>query len=226
MRSTYNHLFQDESFVNAISNIVSELKSLDPSDLESLLDSKVESSKITTHRCQMFTMVAAAAAGVGVGSHGCAGRDGLAGLLSSESSFDSCEDTDLKRLSTTEQAAAKVEHQKLLQENQRLLKEKNAIESAITTLAQAENRDLCISLEKEKIINKTMLANLNTQCLDNASKNITECCVCMDGPRDTALFPCGHKLFCYPCIEKYSKQGTNKCPVCKVAIERFAKVFD
>lgn len=45
-----------------------------------------------------------------------------------------------------------------------------------------------------------------------------ECRICRDRPKDTALFPCGHCL-CSDCVLR-----VDKCPMCRVRIERTVKL--
>lgn len=62
-------------------------------------------------------------------------------------------------------------------------------------------------------------------CRVNAARG-EECCICMAGPRDTAAVPCGHKLFCYDCINDYHRGNPNKgCPYCRASIVLVSKIF-
>jgi hypothetical protein len=49
------------------------------------------------------------------------------------------------------------------------------------------------------------------------------CLICMDKPKNTLLFPCGHVCACDGCAAILSTQGT--CPVCRAKIEKVIKAF-
>ena len=54
-----------------------------------------------------------------------------------------------------------------------------------------------------------------------------ECCLCISSPRDTAILPCGHKFFCYPCITEYHTLDPCKgCPICRGKISMISKIFE
>ena len=46
-----------------------------------------------------------------------------------------------------------------------------------------------------------------------------ECPVCMSRPKDCVIKPCSH-LVCDSCVS-----GLSKCPLCRVVIERWEKVY-
>ena len=71
--------------------------------------------------------------------------------------------------------------------------------------------------------NNLLLIEFNNKCLQNAL-NDKGCCICMDGPEDTVLSPCGHKTFCYSCIDDY-RQTKNTCPICNSLISLHTRVF-
>merc|ERR1719184_105395 len=51
-------------------------------------------------------------------------------------------------------------------------------------------------------------------------ENEAKCSICLDRPKNTVLFPCGH-LFCFTCSEKL-----NKCSKCQKPIERRLKTCE
>lgn len=54
--------------------------------------------------------------------------------------------------------------------------------------------------------------------------NTSECAICMDGPKDTLLAPCGHVCCCNGCAKRLHTRA-DKCPVCRATIESIFKVF-
>lgn len=63
------------------------------------------------------------------------------------------------------------------------------------------------------------------KCRDNIA-NSEECCICASAPRNTAVIPCGHCLFCWECIDEYHKKDPrNKCPCCRGDIMLVQKIF-
>ena len=56
--------------------------------------------------------------------------------------------------------------------------------------------------------------------------NINECCICADNMADTAPIPCGHKNFCFTCLDNYRKNfSSNGCTVCKGKINDIIKIY-
>ena len=51
------------------------------------------------------------------------------------------------------------------------------------------------------------------------------CVVCMEGPNESVLFPCGHQALCQRCtLELFSKSGKSggrECPICRVAVTQY-----
>ena len=45
----------------------------------------------------------------------------------------------------------------------------------------------------------------------------SECVVCLENPRDTAMFPCRHLCVCMPCATAMARQQT-RCPMCRVPV--------
>ncbi len=48
------------------------------------------------------------------------------------------------------------------------------------------------------------------------------CVVCMSNVKDHVAVPCGHMAMCGECCERL---GTNKCPICRVEVQLFVKVY-
>ena len=53
-----------------------------------------------------------------------------------------------------------------------------------------------------------------------------DCCICSDCVADTAIVPCGHKHFCYSCIDTYHKTFPVKgCPICRKHIQSLVRIY-
>ena len=57
-------------------------------------------------------------------------------------------------------------------------------------------------------------------------ENPNDCCICSDVPADSAVSPCGHAYFCYPCLANcqinYKSRG---CPFCRGPIVKAIKIY-
>ena len=42
---------------------------------------------------------------------------------------------------------------------------------------------------------------------DQMEKN--ECVICMDQPKDTVFYPCGHQCLCKPCGDRFKKEARH-----------------
>ena len=57
-------------------------------------------------------------------------------------------------------------------------------------------------------------------------ENLGMCSICFDKDADTAIVPCGHKFFCFECIDLYIKKYPKKgCPICRGDIMTIIKIF-
>ena len=59
--------------------------------------------------------------------------------------------------------------------------------------------------------------------VDAAKRDV--CVVCLDAPRDTMLFNCGHVCACAKCVDELRSRDFA-CPVCREPIKRVARVDD
>jgi hypothetical protein len=51
-----------------------------------------------------------------------------------------------------------------------------------------------------------------------------ECCVCMENPIQTSLYPCQHLIMCVKCTQglaTHSNQNLQKCPICRRKIQGY-----
>ena len=80
-----------------------------------------------------------------------------------------------------------------------------------------------IQLERE--LEEKYLALMESIAL-RIGKNTDECSICADKPCDTAVIPCGHKFFCYECINTYHQTYPHRgCPFCRSDIMCVVKIF-
>lgn len=59
----------------------------------------------------------------------------------------------------------------------------------------------------------------DTRLIIYEDKNDINCCICMDGEKDTAFYPCGHYHCCNICAIVLLG-NSMKCPICRSSIER------
>ena len=58
-----------------------------------------------------------------------------------------------------------------------------------------------------------------------AKGSVSECLVCMERPKDTALVPCGHVL-CSVCVVRANDSRIcDVCPICRVDVKSTMRVF-
>jgi hypothetical protein len=48
-----------------------------------------------------------------------------------------------------------------------------------------------------------------------------QCCICLDGPVETCLVPCGHLCLCTGCVDSIQ----SKCPVCRQHVDKWVKTY-
>lgn len=52
------------------------------------------------------------------------------------------------------------------------------------------------------------------------------CVICMEKPKDSLFYPCGHMCVCGPCGKLFMGQARHKlCPICRVRIVNIVKVY-
>lgn len=51
------------------------------------------------------------------------------------------------------------------------------------------------------------------------------CTVCMDAPLEGTFLPCGHMAACMDCGEQLIQKAEPQCPICRVACDRFLRIF-
>lgn len=80
--------------------------------------------------------------------------------------------------------------------------------------AQREQEERILDLARLKLQRDLTLQ-------ERALKDVDECIVCMDRPKDCAPVPCGHAQFCRPCLTAEEDKG---CPLCRTPITRIIKI--
>lgn len=79
-----------------------------------------------------------------------------------------------------------------------------------------------MDLQKLHELETDMIGSLQNvrDVVNQKSEQSNECRICRDQRKDTALFPCGH-LLCSNCVLR-----VDKCPLCRVRIERSLKLCE
>lgn len=76
--------------------------------------------------------------------------------------------------------------------------------------------------------NKVVLKNkrdglINTNVSHFIKKYVSDCCICLQYPRDSVIIDCSH-VFCRKCAEEMVK-FSNKCPICSFVVRNVYKVM-
>jgi membrane-associated HD superfamily phosphohydrolase len=80
-------------------------------------------------------------------------------------------------------------------------------------------------LQEQKKLDKKWISMIKL-IQNRTEKNSLNCSICVDNLADTACVPCGHKNFCYKCIDDYFKTyGEKGCPVCRAEIITIVKIY-
>ena len=103
-------------------------------------------------------------------------------------------------------------------------------------IKEQEANDGLIEKVMEQI--KTMKSNAERISPDTEEKRVENkcngegrgddsklCVVCLDGERDYAIVPCGHRCLCADCKAEYEGNDA-KCPICRVKAKMTIKIFD
>lgn len=103
---------------------------------------------------------------------------------------------------------------------------KKQIESDLRVKIKTE-LEFKIRKELEIKIRDDLLAQIKKEPDSNPKlDNNSDCSICLDNKADTAINPCGHKMFCYDCINDYKNKNMNKkCPICHSDILSIIKIF-
>ncbi len=81
-------------------------------------------------------------------------------------------------------------------------------------------------LNNDKVKLNVNAINKPTLIKDSINVKTSICCICFNAPANTATIPCGHKMFCYECIEKHIISSQDKlCPICRSDIITITEIF-
>ena len=62
---------------------------------------------------------------------------------------------------------------------------------------------------------------------DEDQINKDECIICMDKPKDSLFYPCGHKHVCFDCGRRFLMQARHKvCPICRDRVQDVIRVYE
>jgi hypothetical protein len=74
----------------------------------------------------------------------------------------------------------------------------------------------------EDQVNAKLSGTVNGSALPKSDDKDNECAVCMDGPKNQVLTPCGHVCVCLECARTLLNK---QCPVCRDDVRGYNKVF-
>jgi hypothetical protein len=135
---------------------------------------------------------------------------------------DICEFTLDKEKMKLEQDKITLKQEKLRFEKYVAEYSENICESTINKDKNELEQDKII-LKEEKLKFEKYIADFNEKFINIEGRD--DCCICMNGPRDTVLVPCGHKMFCYNCVKEQCEVKKGNCPICKSNVATFVKVY-
>lgn len=81
---------------------------------------------------------------------------------------------------------------------------------------------LLSKLKRENEHHKTMIELLSTEGYVKNMQHINICSICFTNKINTIILPCGHVSCCDYCLDKLED---HKCPICRVEIRTFRKLF-
>ena len=59
------------------------------------------------------------------------------------------------------------------------------------------------------------------------SRHADRCIICHERPIEIACVPCGHRVLCQSCSERYTQEGNdNHCLMCRCRVDWFMKTYD
>lgn len=137
----------------------------------------------------------------------------------------------IKKNELNEQKIREIQRLKEINELAKKEVEEKYMHDQIEKFKQIEEEK--INFEKLKIQQTDELIKLDQNWIllmdkiqENSKKNTNDCTICFDNKADTAAIPCGHKFFCYQCIDDYRNNYPQKgCPLCRKEILMISKIF-
>ena len=77
-------------------------------------------------------------------------------------------------------------------------------------------------------VKKNIINALNINCNDKEDEEEL-CVICLDSPKTTAFFRCGHKVCCLDCAKNIlnsNDKDSKKCPVCRKIVGGILRIYD
>ena len=100
--------------------------------------------------------------------------------------------------------AEKRRHQ---QELNRIIKDAKKPKTKNNDFHNIELADRSKDLDKEEHV---------VEVLDIDGVDEALCCICLDGPRNSVFYPCGHQVICKNCADRFRKEAKHQvCPICR-----------
>lgn len=124
------------------------------------------------------------------------------------------------------QKIKEIQRQKDLEEEARIQAEEAYKKEQIEQYRMLEQKKMALEVERVEYDRKFMsLLNKVQRNLNLQNKDL--CSICFENKSDTAVITCGHKLFCYGCINDYHSQYPHKgCPICRKEIIMINKIYE
>lgn len=72
---------------------------------------------------------------------------------------------------------------------------------------------------------KTPNSEVDTTDTSEASGDVGTCVVCLEGPADTAVVPCGHMCGCHDCLDLIKNSSSALCPMCRGPLTSIIRIF-
>lgn len=119
--------------------------------------------------------------------------------------------SEINKLKELEMQAKKTVEEKFIQEQSEKYK--------IIQQEKLQQEQKIVDLDKKWI---EMIDKIQSNCSNNSNL----CSICFTETANTAPIPCGHRVFCYECIDNYNKDYPHKgCPICRTAIMVISKIY-
>ena len=81
------------------------------------------------------------------------------------------------------------------------------------------------NMKRERELDDAYL-NLVEKIRERSKVESTDCVICATAASNTAVVPCGHKLFCFECIDEYFKNYSQRgCPICRGQMLMITKIL-
>jgi hypothetical protein len=86
-------------------------------------------------------------------------------------------------------------------------------------------RNEALQLEERLLRVQTLVArNMEKAAELSADQSAACCCICDSAPRNAAVSPCGHAVFCYNCITEHFNVSVH-CPCCRAEMKEIVRLY-